>query len=260
MSNSNHRITDYETIHHLTSRIAHRVFFLKEDERNDFQELMLRIARFCGLRLLGWCIMENHFHILVYLPAPETLPQEEVISRYRSLSGVMGRDDLACDFDRWAKQGETGAMLIDDAVRRLRNRMYSIAWFMKLVKQWFTEGYNRRNSHKGTMWESTYHDRVIFDLDSQATHDCLCYIHLNPIRATITSDFDVYQWSSLTTARKGDPVALSGLRMTYGGTSDDNELFARHHERMHELLEDYKMRQAEKIVRKASCPVLVIPQ
>ena len=256
MSNSNHRITDYGTVHHLTSRIAHRVYFLKEEERNDFQELMLRVAHFCGLRLLGWCIMENHFHILVYLPNPETPSQGEVISRYRSLSGVMGRDDLACDFDRWARQGETGAKLIDDAVRRLRNRMYSIAWFMKLVKQWFTEGYNSRNSHRGTMWESTYHDRVIFDLDSQATRDCICYIHLNPIRAAITSSFDAYPWSSLTAAREGDPVALSGLRMTYGGASDDNELFARHHERMHELLEDYKMRQAEEIVRKraAGCP------
>ena len=256
MSNSNHRVKEYETVHHLTSRIAHRVYFLKEDERNDFQELTLRIAYFCGLHLLGWCIMENHFHILVYLPRPETLSQDEIISRYRSLSGVMGRDDLACNFDHWARQGETGIQLIEESVRRLRNRMYSIAWFMKLVKQWFTEGYNSRSSHKGTMWESTYHDRVIFDIDSQATRDCLCYIHLNPIRAAITSDFDAYPWSSLTTARKGDPIALSGLRMTYGGASDDNELFARHYERMHELLEDYKMKQAEDIVRKraAGCP------
>ena len=256
MSNSNHRINDYETVHHLTSRIAHRVYFLKDDERNDFQELMLRVAHFCGLRLLGWCIMENHFHILVYLPTPETLPQDEVISRYRSLSGVMGRDDLACDLDRWVRQGETGAKLIEDTVRRLRNRMYSVAWFMKLVKQWFTEGYNSRNSHKGTMWEATYHDRVIFDLDSQETRDCLCYIHLNPIRAAITSNFDAYPWSSLMAARKGAPIALSGLRMTYGGVSDDDELFARHHERMRELLEDCKIKRAEEIIRKraAGCP------
>ena len=256
MSNSNHRIKDYGTVHHLTSRIAHRVYFLKEEERNDFQELMLRIAHFCGLRLLGWCIMENHFHILVYLPHPETLPQDEVISRYRSLSGVMGRDDLACDFDRWARQGETGTRLIDETVRRLRNRMYSIAWFMKLVKQWFTEGYNSRNSHKGTMWEATYHDRVIFNIDSQETRDCLCYIHLNPIRAAITSAFDVYPWSSLTAAHKGDLVALTGLRLTYGGASDNNELFSLHHERMCELLEDYKMKRTEEIVRKraAGCP------
>ena len=256
MSNSNHRITDYETVHHLTSRIAHRVYFLKEEERNAFQDLMLRVAFFCGLRLLGWCIMENHFHILVYLPSPEILPQDEVISRYRSLSGVMGRDDLACDFDRWARQGETGAKLINEAVRRLRNRMYSIAWFMKLVKQWFTEGYNSCNSHKGTMWEATYHDRVIFELDSPATRDCLCYIHLNPIRAAITSDFGAYPWSSLTAAHNGDPVALSGLRLAYGGMTDDTEILTRHHDRMLELLESYKMKRAEEIVRKraAGCP------
>ena len=117
MSNSNHRITDYETVHHLTSRIAHRVFFLKEDERNDFQELMLRVAHFCGLRLLGWCIMENHFHILVYLPTPEHLPQDEVISRYRSLSGVMGRDDLACDFDHG-----TGAFAASRNLTKMQQR------------------------------------------------------------------------------------------------------------------------------------------
>ena len=257
MSNSNRRITDYETVHHLTSRIAHRVYFLQENERNDFQELMLRIAYFCGLRLLGWCVMENHFHIFVYLPHPEVLSKDEVISRYRSLSGVMGRDDIACDFDRWARQGETGSKLIEESVRRLRNRMYSIAWFMKLVKQWFTEGYNSRNSHKGTMWEAAYHDRVIPDLDSQATRDCLCYIHLNPIRAAITSDFKTYPWSSLTAAHNGDPVALSGLRLTYGGIADDNELFARLHERMCVLLEDYKIKRAEEIARKraAGCPV-----
>ena len=257
MSNSNHRITDYETVHHLTSRVAHRVYFLKENERNDFQELTLRVAHFCGLRLLGWCIMENHFHIFVYLPTPETLSQDEVIARYRSLSGVMGRDDLAGDFDRWARQGETGAKLIEESVCRLRNRMYSIAWFMKLVKQWFTEGYNSRNSHKGTMWEATYHDRVIFDLESQATRDCLCYIHLNPIRAAITSDFKAYPWSSLTAAHNGDSVALSGLRLAYGGIANDNEMFARHHERMRELLEGYTIKCAEEIVRKraAGCPV-----
>ena len=147
-------------------------------------------------------------------------------------------------------------MLIAETVQRLRNRMYSIAWFMKLVKQWFTEGYNSRNSHKGTMWEATYHDRVIFDLDSQETRDCLCYIHLNPVRAAITSDFATYPWSSLTAAHNGDPVALAGLRLSYGEVADDAEMLTRHHDRMRELLEDAKMKRAEEIVRKraAGCP------
>ena len=58
MAASNHRINDYGTVHHLTSRIAHRVYFLKEEERNDFIEIMLRVAEFCGIELIGWCIMK----------------------------------------------------------------------------------------------------------------------------------------------------------------------------------------------------------
>lgn len=44
MANSNKRVKKYETIHHLVSRIAHRVYFLKEDERKDFLEIVRRAA------------------------------------------------------------------------------------------------------------------------------------------------------------------------------------------------------------------------
>ena len=39
MANSNGRVKDYGTVHHLVSRIAHRVYFLKEEERGDFLEM-----------------------------------------------------------------------------------------------------------------------------------------------------------------------------------------------------------------------------
>ena len=64
MANSNYRTKDHDTVHHLVSRIAHRVYFLKDEERNDFIEMMRRTAEFCGIELIGWCIMTNHFHIL----------------------------------------------------------------------------------------------------------------------------------------------------------------------------------------------------
>ncbi len=49
MSYSNNRNKDYETAHHLVSRIAHRVYFLKEDERKDFLEMVRRAAVFVGV-------------------------------------------------------------------------------------------------------------------------------------------------------------------------------------------------------------------
>lgn len=45
-------------------------------------------------------------------------------------------------------------------VERLRRRMYSMPEYMKMIKQWFTEDYNARHVHKGTMWEATYRDRT----------------------------------------------------------------------------------------------------
>ena len=59
------RNTEYNTVHHLTSRIAHRAFFLKEEERNDLVDLMVRVSEFSGIELLGWCVLDNHFHICV---------------------------------------------------------------------------------------------------------------------------------------------------------------------------------------------------
>ena len=77
MSHSNGRVKDYDTVHHLVSRIAHRVYFLKEDERMDFLEMVRRTAEFCGIRLIGWCVLGNHFHLLVYLPQPQVLDESE---------------------------------------------------------------------------------------------------------------------------------------------------------------------------------------
>ena len=44
MANSNNRVKDYNTVHHLVSRIAHRVYFLKNDERMDFLQEILRLG------------------------------------------------------------------------------------------------------------------------------------------------------------------------------------------------------------------------
>ena len=79
------RNTEYNTVHHLTSRIAHRAFFLKEEERNDFIDLMLRVSAFSGVELIGWCVLDNHFHIYVYLPNPPALSDDEVLRRFRLL-------------------------------------------------------------------------------------------------------------------------------------------------------------------------------
>lgn len=233
MSQSNHRIKEPDTVHHLTSRIAHRVYFLKDDERNDFLSFVFRVTEFSGVKLLGWCIMTNHFHLLVYLPEPEALPDDEVRRRYDILKGI----------------GANLSLKSQEEIEKQRHRMYNIADYMKMIKQWFSEDYNRRNGHKGTMWEATYGD-VHVGKTSRAMAERLAYLHLNPVRAAITPNFDDYRWSSLTACMENNAIALSGMRFVYGPDMTDDEMFEYHKGIMCESLERWKFERAQTIARK----------
>ena len=55
--------------YHVTSRIAGRAHLLEDPAlKDDIVEWMHGIARFSGVELLAWCVMDNHFHVLVHVP------------------------------------------------------------------------------------------------------------------------------------------------------------------------------------------------
>ena len=256
MSNSSCRVKEYETVHHITSRIAHKVRFLQEEsERNDLIEMIRRAADFVGIRLLGWCIMINHFHVLAFLPAPVEVDEKEVLRRYGALKGAKGAAALQGQLTRLRQEGDIGCKEAERLLDTLRKRMYSIGEFVKIVKQWFSEEYNRRNSHTGTLWEGVYHDRVVA-YRQKDMEECLGYIHLNPIRAAACATFDGYAWSSYSAFKKGDEVAIAGMRFVYSQMTEDGgeltlgEIAESHEELLANLLEKWKLRRAEEIARK----------
>lgn len=250
MAASNRRIKEYNTIHHLTSRIAHKVFFLEEEERNDFLGMVKRVATFSGTPLIGWCIMMNHFHLDVYLPEPpEVIGEEEVLCRYAALKGLAARQNLEMEFARWRLEGDAGERRVEARLDGLRRQMYDIGVFMKRIKQWFTEDYNERQSHTGTMWEGKYRDKVVV-FRSEAARSQLAYIHLNPIRAAITPDFDGYAWSSYAAFVKGDSCAVRGMRILYGEEFTNEEIRTIHERLMCEKLESWKLQTAREIAEK----------
>src|SRR5210317_1412486 len=57
-------------IYHCVSRIVNREFVLKDEEREEFVHLMQLYARFSQVKVWTYCVMSNHFHILVEVPAP----------------------------------------------------------------------------------------------------------------------------------------------------------------------------------------------
>ena len=215
----------------------------------DFLEIVRRVAQFSGVELLGWCVMTNHFHLLVYLPIPSFVDEAEVLRRYGLLKGNAAAESVANEFAVWRMEGELGERRVSEWLDHQRRRMYNVGSFMKIVKQWFTEEYNRRHSHRGTLWESAYYDRLVAHTFSEMSK-CLGYIHLNPIRGAVADRFDGYAWSSYSAFRKGDPTAIHGMRLVYGDEVSDSEIAEMHESLLEALLEEEKLRRAEEIARK----------
>jgi len=65
--------------YHCVSRVVDRNFVLGDLEKEYFVKLMRGYEAYCGVRVLTFCIMTNHFHVLVegpQRPRPEFLPPD----------------------------------------------------------------------------------------------------------------------------------------------------------------------------------------
>ena len=281
MGNSNFRVKECLTVHHVMNRIAHQVFFIKEEERNDFVAMMKRSAEFSGIQLMAWCIMTNHFHLLVFLPERIEVDEAEVVRRVGILKGESGARalqaqlaklrtcdeaknwraaEISADREKGAKEisanREKGAnelsaceKKVKEILDRYRRRMYDVGEFMKTLTQWFTEEYNRRFSHTGTLWEAAYLDRSV-PLEREPLERVVAYIGLNPFRAGVSTDFDSYLWSSLHDATNGDELAIRGLRLVYGDEMEVSDMINALHARMEASLDAEKRRWAVEVARR----------
>ena len=58
-------------VFHLTARAAWgRELFIGDADRSDFLKLLARVARRYGWQCLAWCLMDNHYHLVLRTPTP----------------------------------------------------------------------------------------------------------------------------------------------------------------------------------------------
>ena len=56
---------------HCVSRVVDRSFKLGNKEKAVFVKMMRQYEDFCGVEVLSYCIMSNHFHLLVRVAKKE---------------------------------------------------------------------------------------------------------------------------------------------------------------------------------------------
>jgi hypothetical protein len=194
--------------YYCVSREVDRRFVLGEQEKDELVEYMRTYERFGGLRVISYCIMSNHFHILVEVPQrPDAaaLPDDAgLVAKVRADLGDKLANDLEWQLELHRKQGNTSAA--EELRDRWFGRMWDISAYMKVLKQRFTQWFNGRHRRRGTLWEDRFRS-VLVKGEGQALRAMAAYIDLNPVRAKICDDPKDYRWCGYAEAVAGGKEA-----------------------------------------------------
>ena len=210
--------------YHCVTRTIGRKSILGDDEKDNLVRLMREYERFCELRVLTYCMMADHFHLLLEIPPrPRAmLEDQELLARVRRIPGQNGAAMIEKQLAELRRRGETQAL---EAIRRrVSKRMYDVSGFMKPFKQRFAHEYNLARGRKGTLWDQRYKS-VVIEGTGRALAVVAAYIDLNPVRAGLVDDPKDYRWCGYAAALGGGTRPKEGLGKVMAATAGEAVTF-----------------------------------
>jgi len=187
---------------------------MASEEGEKFVQLMCKLERFSGVRVLTFVLMSTHYHIVCEVPEPVELSDAELLSRIEALYGPARRDAVARLLHYWTD--EVGAPEQAQDIRsRFVRRMFDLSIFNKELKGGFTQWYNRRHRRFGPLWAERFTSVLV--QGGQALAAIAAYVDLNPIRAGLCTDPKDYRYCGYAEAvAKPSSPRRSGIRSAMG--------------------------------------------
>jgi REP element-mobilizing transposase RayT len=186
------------SIYHCVSRVVDRRFVFGDEEREKFRTFLRMMENFSGCRVLTYCVMSNHFHILLEVPPMPAggISDAELLRRLGVFYGEnfvksVADELVAARTEGGIEGGNPGR--VAEIHGRFTKRMHDLSEFMKTVLQRFTRWFNRTHSRTGTLWEERFKSVIVES--GTAARTMAAYIDLNPVRAGIVEEPADYRWS-----------------------------------------------------------------
>jgi REP element-mobilizing transposase RayT len=201
--------------YHVMSRTAGGEKLFGEIEKEAFRRLMWRMAKFSGVEVLTYALMDNHFHILVKVPERakflkrfEGEDGEAKLLEHLSLlysKGYIAGVKAELARVREAGRGEEAEAILET----FRMRFCDLSCFVKELKERFSRWFNKHHGRRGTLWMARF--KSVLVEDGEALRTMALYIDLNPVRAGLVEDPKDYRWTGYGEASGGSKRARRGL-------------------------------------------------
>ncbi|MFM7102408.1 MAG: transposase [Verrucomicrobiota bacterium] len=195
-------------VYHCLSRIVGGQCLLDDVGKEKLVSLLHQLARFCEVEILTYCILSNHFHLLIRIPAqlpPESYSDADLCRKLEDFHGPRANLTLQA-----AQCLEQGRPLDADLRKAVLSRLRDVSVFLQEFKQRFTRWYNRLHQRTGYLWGERFKSVLVEDAPL-ALRAMAAYIDLNPVRAGLVRDPKDYRFCGYTAALAGEASLRSGL-------------------------------------------------
>lgn len=215
------KVSGSDATYHCMTRTVNGERLFGDREKEILRKMIWQVADFCGVQVLTYCVMSNHFHILLRVPRCEQLSDKELLRRYKVLYPKPTKYQTATIevMDNRLKAGGEEAEVIR---RKLLARMGDVSEYMKAVKQRFSVWYNRSHERYGTLWAERFKP-VLVEGRGNPLQTMAAYIDLNPVRASLVEDPKDYRFCGYAEAVAGDKQAREGLRTIWADCTGTRE-------------------------------------
>ena len=203
------KVQGSDAVYHCMTRTVNGERLFGDREKEVLRKIIWQVADFSGVEVLTYCVMSNHFHVLVEVPELGNLSDAELMRRYKVL------------YPKPTKYQEASIKVLEadlaaggeeaEIVRhRLLVRMGDVSEYMKAVKQRFSIWFNKSHQRYGTLWADRFKS-VLVEGAGNPLQTMAAYIDLNPVRAGIVEDPKDYRFCGYAEAVANEGGAAAGL-------------------------------------------------
>lgn len=164
--------------YHIISRTVGGDFLLGDTEKEKLLSIIKHYSSIYFVNVIGFCIMDNHFHLLVKTDSIEGVDEGDLLQRILRYTKQKGREFSKSE------------------VEFFKMKLADISEYIKSIKQTFSRWYNKMNERKGYLWGDRF--KSVLVEGGECLLNMLAYIELNPVRAKICKRPEDYRWCSLS--------------------------------------------------------------
>jgi len=183
-----------ESYYHIISHLADELPYLRPHEKNFLLSLLHKLSKIFHVGIISYAFMGNHFHLLIKTFDNNYFSEKEAIDRAFAL---------------YPKN-----VVLSHSETYWKAKLTDISFFVKELKQRFSQWYNKLHQRKGHVWRGRFKSIIV---ESQkGLIAASSYIDLNPTRAGAARTLTSYNWNSYTARKANLGKWLLSIKETLG--------------------------------------------